>query len=84
MKTINEFLSEEDDTSSDLETTKNALIALISSNMARFISKGDKQDNTPLLMFIAALQIINIAKDSQSLNVARRLATAAISKAVKK
>lgn len=83
MKTLNNFLSEDDD-NTDLETAKSTLVTFISSNMARFLSKSDKQDNTPLLMLIAALQLVNIASDTQSLSVARRLATAALSKAVKK
>lgn len=83
MKNFHEFLTEEDD-STDLESAKNTLVTFISSNMARFLSKSDKQDNTPLLMLIAALTIVNIATDTQSLTVARRLATAALSKAVKK
>jgi hypothetical protein len=85
MKTFNTFLFEEDDDdSSELEAAKKALVLLISSNMARFLSKTDKQDNTPLLMFIAALQLVNTATDVQSLTVARRMATAALAKSVKK
>lgn len=84
MKTLNKFLLEADDDSTDLETTKKSLITFISSNMARFLSKSDKQDTKPLLMLIAALQLVSIADDTQSLTVARRLATAALAKAVKK
>lgn len=84
MKTLNKFLLEAEDDSSDLETTKKSLVTFISSNMARFLTKSDKQDNTPLIMLIAALQLVSIADDTQSLTVARRLATAALAKAVKK
>lgn len=84
MKTLNKFLFEDEDDTSDLDSAKKALILLISSNMARFLSKTDKQDNTPLLMFIAALQLVNTATDIQSLTIARRMATAALAKSVKK
>lgn len=85
MKTLNQFLFEEDDDNNDdLEISKKTLVSFISSNLARFLSKSDKQDNTPLLMLIAALQLVNTASDPQSLTVARRLATAALSKSAKK
>lgn len=84
MKTLDQFLSEAEDETTDLETAKKTLIMFVSSNMARFLSKSDRQDNTPLLMLIAALQLINIASDTQSLTVARRLATAALGKSSKK
>jgi hypothetical protein len=81
MKTLHNFLYEEEE---DLETAKKTLVLLISSNMARFLNKTDGQDNTPLLMMIAALQLVNIATDIQSLTVARRMATAALTKSTKK
>ena len=84
MKTLNNFLAEDDDSNDDLELTKKSLVTFISSNLARFLSKSDRQDNTPLLMLIAALQLVNTASDTQSLTVARRLATSALAKAVKK
>ena len=84
MKTLNEFLTEAEDDSTDLEITKKSIILLISSNLSRFINKSDKEDVTSMMMLIAALQLVGIATDVQSLSVARRLAMTALSKSTKK
>jgi len=84
MKTLNRFLAEADDDSTDLETTKKSIIQFVSSNLARFINRSDKEDVISMMMLIAALQLVNIATDVQSLTVARRLAMTALSKAGKK
>jgi hypothetical protein len=85
MKTLNQLLAEApEDDDIQLETTKKSLIGFIGSNLARFISKADKEDNRSILLLIAALQLINTSDDTQSLTVARRLATAALTKSPKK
>lgn len=84
MKTLNRFLAEAEDDSTDLETTKKSIILFISSNLSRFINKSDKEDVISMMMLVAALQLVNIATDVQSLTVARRLAMTALSKAAKK
>lgn len=78
MKKFNEFISEADDQMDPTETKK-ALLNLISSNFFRFAS-SEKTDERSLLMLIAALGILSSGDDIQSLNIARRLATGALSR----
>jgi len=78
MKQFKDFISEAEDLNDPTETKK-SLLALISSNFFRFAST-DKTDTRSLLMLIAALGILNAGNDLNSLNLARRLATGALSR----
>jgi len=78
MKQFKEFVSEDTD-QLDHKESKKALMALISSNFFRF-ANNNNGDMRPLLMLIAALGVVSASDDLQSLNVARRLATAALSR----
>jgi hypothetical protein len=79
MKTLTDFIRESEDQVLPPEETKKSLLALISSNFFRF-ANSEKTDTRSLLMLIAALGILSAGDDLQSLNIARRLATGALSR----
>jgi hypothetical protein len=59
-----------------IATTK----ALIASNFFRFANNPNKADNTALLFLVAALVMLNSGNDAQTLNIARRLANAGLTR----
>jgi hypothetical protein len=77
MKTFNTFVSE----ANELANSKTNTLNFIVSNFYRFINKEDK-DNKALLLLIAALTVLNTAKegDTQVISTARRLAQSALSR----
>ena len=79
MKTLEDFLNEEDDQSPD---QRDQLINFIVQNFYRFINNPSMKDDRSLLMLIAALATIS-ASDGQSpqaLQAARRLAQNALAR----
>lgn len=59
--------------------TKAGLQSLIANAFFRFANEKD-QDTKGMLLLIAALSILNSGDDVQTLNAARRLATAGMSR----
>jgi len=79
MKTLEDFLNEEDDQPSD---QRGQLINFIVQNFYRFINNPSMKDDRALLMLIAALATIS-ASDGQSpqaMQAARRLAQNALAR----
>jgi len=79
MKTLEDFLNEEDDQPSDQRAQ---LINFIVQNFYRFINNPSMKDDRALLMLIAALATIS-ASDGQSpqaMQAARRLAQNALAR----
>ena len=79
MKTLEDFLNEEDDQPSD---QRGQLINFIVQNFYRFINNPSMKDDRALLMLIAALATIS-ASDGQSpqaMQAARRLAQNAMAR----
>lgn len=79
MKTLEDFLNEEDDQPSD---QRDQLINFIVQNFYRFINNPSMKDDRALLMLIAALATIS-ASDGQSpqaMQAARRLAQNALAR----
>lgn len=79
MKQFLDFISEKAEEPLDHAEAKKALMGLISSNFFRF-ANSNNGDDRPLLMLIAALGVVSASTDLQSLNIARRLATGAVSR----
>jgi len=65
--------------SDSFQTTK----TLIASNFFRFANNPNSADNTALLFLIAALTMLNSGSDTQTQNIARRLANAGITRSNK-
>jgi hypothetical protein len=79
MKTLEDFLNEEDEQPSD---QRDQLINFIVQNFYRFINNPSMKDDRALLMLIAALATIS-ASDGQSpqaMQAARRLAQNAMAR----
>jgi len=79
MKTLEDFLNEEDERPSD---QRDQLINFIVQNFYRFINNPSMKDDRALLMLIAALATIS-ASDGQSpqaMQAARRLAQNALAR----
>lgn len=76
MKSFNTFL-EAKSTDQDL-TSKKAVVSFIAANLMRFINRPE-DDDKGLILLVAALGVLNAGEDATSLNIARRLATAALS-----
>jgi hypothetical protein len=79
MKTLEDFLNEEDEQPSD---QRDQLINFIVQNFYRFINNPSMKDDRALLMLIAALATIS-ASDGQSpqaMQAARRLAQNALAR----
>lgn len=79
MKTLEDFLNEEDDQAPD---ARGQLINFIVQNFYRFINNPNMKDDRALLMLIAALATIS-ASDGQSpqaMQAARRLAQNALAR----
>lgn len=79
MKTLEDFLNEEDERPSD---QRDQLINFIVQNFYRFINNPSMKDDRALLMLIAALATIS-ASDGQSpqaMQAARRLAQNAMAR----
>lgn len=68
-------------TESNGNTTKSGLQMLIATNFLRFASQ-DQKDVKGLLLLLAALSVLNSGSDTNTLNIARRLATSGMSKMV--
>lgn len=73
---FDEFVLEAKDEEQDL-STKKALVSFIASNLFRFANKPEG-DTKGLMLLVAALGILNTSDDPSAINVARRLATAAL------
>ncbi len=61
--------------------TKKTLVQYIANNLVRMANKKDSQ--TSLILLMAASSILNTGDDPQTIAMARRLATLAISKSNK-
>jgi hypothetical protein len=82
MKNLNNFLIEEDDeTSID---SRRALVQFISSNFFRFVQNPDQKDDRGMLLLIAAISLLNMGDDLQTINTAKRLAQLALTTKMKK
>lgn len=73
---FDEFVLEAKDDEPDL-STKKALVSFIASNLFRFANKPEG-DTKGLMLLVAALGVLNTSDDAAAINVARRLATAAL------
>lgn len=71
-----EFIQEAKEDEQDL-STKKALVNFIASNLFRFANRPEG-DTKGLMLLVAALGILNTSDDASAVNVARRLATAAL------
>ncbi|CAB4143573.1 hypothetical protein UFOVP447_180 [uncultured Caudovirales phage] len=71
-----EFVQEAKEDEQDL-STKKALVNFIASNLFRFANRPEG-DTKGLMLLVAALGILNTSDDASAVNVARRLATAAL------
>ncbi len=71
-----EFVTEAKDDEQDL-STKKAIVNFIAANLYRFANKPEG-DTKGLMLLVAALGILNTSDDATAVNVARRLATAAL------
>lgn len=71
-----EFVQEAKEDEQDL-STKKALVNFIASNLFRFANRPEG-DTKGLMLLVAALGILNTSDDAAAVNVARRLATAAL------
>ena len=58
-------------------SSKKAIVSFIAANLMRFVNKPDG-DEKGLIMLVAALSVLNMGEDSATINIARRLATAAL------
>jgi hypothetical protein len=65
-------------------TSKRALVNLIATSLFRLTNTAGVEDTRGLLLLIAALSVLNVSDDPQSINTARRLAGAASSIKTKK
>lgn len=82
MKNLNDFLIEdEDETSVD---SRRALVQFISSNFFRFVQNPDQKDDRGMLLLIAAISLLNMGDDLQTINTAKRLAQLALTTKMKK
>jgi hypothetical protein len=82
MKTLEDFLNEQDDDVQTAPGRKAQLINFIVQNFYRFINNPSMKDDRALLMLIAALSTISASDgDSpQALQAARRLAQNALAR----
>lgn len=70
---------EDDDVSA--ASTKNTMLSLITSYLQRFANVVDTKDDRPLLLLIAALNVLNTSDDNlQAVSTAKRLAQMAFMK----
>ena len=82
MKTLEDFLKEEDEETPD---GREQLINFIVQNFYRFINNPSMKDDRALLMLIAALATISASEGNSpaALNAAKRLAQNALSRSAK-
>lgn len=82
MKKFTQYLKEapDDDTVAD---TRKAVLAMITSNLYRFINSKDDKDNKAMLMLVAALGVLSNASEDNMLAIstAKRLAQTALARA---
>lgn len=83
MNSFQRFITEAEDTDQDL-SSKKALVNFIAANLYRFANKPEADNIKSLLLLIAALGVLNASDDLQAVNVARRLATGALTVKTKK
>jgi hypothetical protein len=79
MKKFNNLIIEAPDDDEQPATSKRALVNLIATNLFRLTNTANAEDTRGLLLLIAALSVLNVSDDPQSINTARRLAGAASS-----
>lgn len=78
MKKFQAYLHEEDDAVGD---SIKSVTNFIASNLNRIINASDEQDLRPMLMLIAALNVLSNADNNpNALQTARRLATVAMAR----
>lgn len=82
MKTLNNFIFEEDDDQQTKDPRK-GLIQFITSNFYRFVQHPDLKDDRGMLLLIAAISLLNMGDDSQTINTAKRLAQLAVAQSGK-
>ncbi len=58
-------------------SSKKAIVSFIAANLMRFVNKPEGDDKG-LIMLVAALSVLNMGEDATTINIARRLATAAL------
>lgn len=84
MKTLKDFINEAPEDTNPIDTKK-SVVSFIASNFYRFINSTDENDTKSLMMLVAALSVLNSGVDQQSaIQVARRLAQAALQRSGKK
>lgn len=82
MKSLNDFINEEDQEQDSVDPRRQ-LIQMITSNFYRFINNPDHKDDRGLLFLIAAIGLLGIGNDSQTVNASKRLAQLALSRSGK-
>jgi hypothetical protein len=63
-------------------SNKKALVAFIASNLAKFV-QNPNDNSSSMLLLVAALSLLNLGDDQQTINTARRLAQLSLSKTSK-
>lgn len=81
MKNLNDFLKEEDEDTTD---SRKSLVQFITSNFFRFVQNPDQKDDRGMLLLIAAISLLNMGDDLQTINTAKRLAQLALTTKMKK
>lgn len=81
MKSLNDFLNEEDDDKS--LDSKKGLIQIITSNFYRLAQQQDSKQDRGMLLLVAALGMLNVGDDVQIINAAKRLAQLAVAQSNK-
>ena len=81
MKSLNDFLTEEDDEKN--VDSKKSLIQYITANFYRLAQQPDTKNDRGMLLLLAAISMLSVDDDAQSINLAKRLAQLALTQSNK-
>lgn len=81
MKTLNDFLKEEDDDKT--VDSRKSLIQFITANFYRLAQQQDLKNDRGMLLLIAAISMLSVDDDTQIVNTAKRLAQLALTQSGK-
>lgn len=73
----------EDNEQNPVDTTRKGVTNFITTNFFRFINNPNENDDKSILLLVAALGVLNNNDDPQSIQIARRLAQAALQRSGK-